>query len=83
MFVPGLRIPKPVNFSQSLGDDLSKHLIERLSALRTRVVVIAGQETQTATKPKRKAATQHGLLYFIKNWCVFINGTLDLNKSEM
>ncbi|XP_026404477.1 uncharacterized protein LOC113299628 [Papaver somniferum] len=60
VFVPGLRIPKPVNFSQSLGDNLSKSLIERLSGLRTRVVVLASQEAQTAVKPKRKAATQHG-----------------------
>lgn len=60
VFVPGLRIPKPVNFSQSLGDNLSKSLIERLSGLRTRVVVLASQEALTAVKPKRKAATQHG-----------------------
>ncbi|KAI3831219.1 hypothetical protein MKX03_034005 [Papaver bracteatum] len=60
VFVPALRIPKPVNFSQSLGDNLSKSLIERLSGLRTRVVVLASQEAQTAVKPKRKAATQHG-----------------------
>ncbi|OVA07408.1 BRO1 domain [Macleaya cordata] len=60
VFVPGLRIPKPVNFSQPLGDNLSKSLIERLSALRNRVVVMAGQEVQTVIKPRRKAATQHG-----------------------
>ncbi|MCL7044026.1 hypothetical protein MKW94_029153 [Papaver nudicaule] len=60
VFVPGLRIPKPVNFSQSLGDNLSKSLVERLSGLRTQVVVMASQEAQTAVKPRRKAATQHG-----------------------
>ncbi|KAK9266655.1 hypothetical protein L1049_001601 [Liquidambar formosana] len=60
VFVPGLRIPKPVDFSQSLGDHLSKSLVERLSALRTRIVVMAGQEAPTITRTKRKSATQHG-----------------------
>lgn len=60
VFVPGLRIPKPVDFSQSLGDHLSKNLVERLSALRTRVVVMAGQEGPAITRAKRRSATQHG-----------------------
>ncbi|XP_052180728.1 uncharacterized protein LOC127793944 isoform X2 [Diospyros lotus] len=60
VFVPGLRIPKPVDFSESLGDHLSKTLVERLSALRTRIVVMAGQEAPTITRTKRKTATQHG-----------------------
>lgn len=58
VYVPGLRIPKPVDFSQSLGDHLSKSLVERLSALRTRIVVMAGQEGPTITRTRRK--TQHG-----------------------
>jgi hypothetical protein len=61
VFVPGLRIPKPVDFVQPLGDGLTKNLIERLSALRTRIVVMAGQEAPRAAKPRR-TATQHGLL---------------------
>ncbi|XP_057514200.1 uncharacterized protein LOC130795970 isoform X1 [Actinidia eriantha] len=60
VFVPGLRIPKPVDFSQSLGDHLSKPLVERLSALRTRIVVMAGQEAPTITRTRRRTATQHG-----------------------
>ncbi|KAL0318703.1 UNVERIFIED_CONTAM: hypothetical protein Sangu_2026500 [Sesamum angustifolium] len=60
VFVPGLRIPKPVDFSQSLGDHLAKSLVERLSALRTRIVVMAGQEAPTITRTRRKSATQHG-----------------------
>ncbi|XP_021801578.1 uncharacterized protein LOC110745751 [Prunus avium] len=60
VYVPGLRIPKPVDFSQSLGDHLSKSLVERLSALRTRIVVMAGQEGPTITRTRRKTATQHG-----------------------
>ncbi|PON57749.1 BRO1 domain containing protein [Parasponia andersonii] len=58
VYVPGLRTPKPVDFSQSLGDHLSKSLVERLSALRTRIVVMAGQEGPTITRTRRK--TQHG-----------------------
>ncbi|XP_030938529.1 uncharacterized protein LOC115963600 [Quercus lobata] len=58
VYVPGFRIPKPVDFSQSLGDHLSKNLVERLSALRTRIVVMAGQEGPTVTRTRRK--TQHG-----------------------
>ncbi|XP_058227545.1 uncharacterized protein LOC131335976 [Rhododendron vialii] len=60
VFVPGLRIPKPVDFSPSLTDHVSKTLVERLSALRTRIVVMAGQEGPTITRTKRKTATQHG-----------------------
>ncbi|CAN6717284.1 hypothetical protein ACFX13_016297 [Malus domestica] len=60
VYVPGLRIPKPVDFSQSLGDHLSKSLVERLSALRTRIVVMAAQEGPTITRTRRRAATQHG-----------------------
>ncbi|KAI3985136.1 hypothetical protein MKX01_027222, partial [Papaver californicum] len=36
VFIPVYRIPKPVDFSQPLGDSFSKSLVERLSALRTR-----------------------------------------------
>ncbi|KAI9175221.1 hypothetical protein LWI28_029171 [Acer negundo] len=60
VYVPGLRIPKPIDFSQLLGDSLSKNLVERLSALRTRIVVMAGQEGPTITRTRRKSATQHG-----------------------
>ncbi|KAF9616603.1 hypothetical protein IFM89_030772 [Coptis chinensis] len=60
VFVPGLRIPKPIDFSQPLGDNLSKNLVERLSALRTRIVVMAGQEAPATTKARRKTTTQHG-----------------------
>lgn len=60
VFVPGLRIPKPVNFSESLGDEVSKSLEERLTALRTRIVVLAMQEAPTITRSKRKPGTQHG-----------------------
>ncbi|GMH03912.1 hypothetical protein Nepgr_005751 [Nepenthes gracilis] len=60
VLVPGLRIPRHVDFSQSLGDHLSKSLIERMSALRTRIVVMVGQEAPAFTRSKRKSATQHG-----------------------
>ncbi|XP_074581537.1 uncharacterized protein LOC141838047 isoform X2 [Curcuma longa] len=60
VFVPGLRVPKSVDLFQSLGDSLPRCLIERLSALRTRIVVMAAQEAPIVVKPKRKTATQHG-----------------------
>ncbi|KAL3824979.1 hypothetical protein ACJIZ3_021008 [Penstemon smallii] len=60
VFVPGLRIPKPIDFSPVLSDHVSKTLVERLSALRTRVVVMAGQEAPTITRRRRRSATQHG-----------------------
>ncbi|KDP45823.1 hypothetical protein JCGZ_17430 [Jatropha curcas] len=60
VYIPGFRIPKPVDFSTSLGDHLSKNLVERISALRTRIVVMAAQEAPTVTRTKRKNATQHG-----------------------
>lgn len=60
VFVPGLRIPKPVDFTESLGEHLCKNLVERLSALRTRIVVMAGQEAPSITRTRRRSATQHG-----------------------
>nr|XP_016447136.1 PREDICTED: uncharacterized protein LOC107772159 [Nicotiana tabacum] len=60
VFVPGLRIPMAVDFSLALRDHLSKSLVERLSALRTRIVVMAGQEAPTITRTRRKTFTQHG-----------------------
>nr|POE69598.1 hypothetical protein CFP56_14404 [Quercus suber] len=41
VYVPGFRIPKPVDFSHSLGYHLSKNLVKRLSALRTRGSTLA------------------------------------------
>ncbi|KAG0474698.1 hypothetical protein HPP92_014384 [Vanilla planifolia] len=60
VFVPGLRVPKSIDFSQPLGDSLSTVLVDRLSALRTRVVVMTAQEKPMANRPRRKTATQHG-----------------------
>ena len=71
VYVPGLRIPKPVDFSEVLGDHLSKSLVEKLSSLRTRIVVMAGQEGPTITRTRRK--TQHGWhpqinFFYILRW---------------
>lgn len=60
VFVPGLRIPKPVDFSQCLGDHVPKTVVDRLSALRTQIVVMVGHEALTVTRSRRKSATQHG-----------------------
>ncbi|KAF5749840.1 Endosomal targeting BRO1-like domain-containing protein isoform 2 [Tripterygium wilfordii] len=59
VFVPGLRIPKPVDFAQPASGDMSGSLVERLSALRTRIVVMAGQGAPMTIRPRR-TATQHG-----------------------
>ncbi|CAI8603190.1 unnamed protein product [Vicia faba] len=83
VYVPGLRIPKPVDFAQSLGDYLSKSTVERLSALRTRIVVMAGQEGPTVTRTKRKSATQHGgstladLLQALEDYLPVLLGLVD------
>ncbi|XP_057517225.1 uncharacterized protein LOC130798310 isoform X1 [Amaranthus tricolor] len=60
VFVPGLRIPKPVEFTQCLSDDVPKGVVDRLSALRTQIVVMVGHEALTVTRSRRKTATQHG-----------------------
>lgn len=61
VFVPGLRIPKAVNFAQSLGNNVTKSSVERLSALRNRIVVMAGHEAPTITRTRRRTASQHGI----------------------
>lgn len=60
VFIPGIRIPKRMDFSQMLGDSIPKSLVGRLSALRTRIVVMAAQEAPIALKPRRRMATRHG-----------------------
>lgn len=59
VFVPGLRTPKAMDFSGQLGDGLSRSLVERLSALRTRIVVMASEEGLVPAK-SRRVATRHG-----------------------
>lgn len=59
VFVPGLRIPKSIDFGKSLQGYLSAKMVEHLSALRTRIVAMAAGEGP-ATRNKRKTATQHG-----------------------
>lgn len=59
VFVPGLRIPKSIDFGKSLQGYLSAKMVEHLSALRTRIVAMAAAEG-SATRNKRKTATQHG-----------------------
>ncbi|CAN6232599.1 unnamed protein product [Urochloa humidicola] len=60
VFLPGLRVPRNMDFSRTLGDHLDKSIVERLTALRARVVVMATQESATALKPRRRVATRHG-----------------------
>ncbi|XP_020241938.1 uncharacterized protein LOC109820215 isoform X2 [Asparagus officinalis] len=75
VFVPGLRIPRSVDFSLSLGNSLSKSLIDRLSSLRTRIVVMAAQEAPVAIKPRRRTATQHAdLLQALEDYLPILLG---------
>ncbi|CAO2046740.1 unnamed protein product [Urochloa humidicola] len=60
VFLPGLRVPRNIDFSRTLGDHLDKSIVDRLTALRARVVVMATQESATALKPRRRVATRHG-----------------------
>ncbi|XP_074294534.1 uncharacterized protein LOC141622395 isoform X2 [Silene latifolia] len=60
VFVPGLRVPKAVDFSQCLGEQVPKCAVERLSALRTQIVVMVGHEALHVTRSRRKSITQHG-----------------------
>lgn len=60
VFVPGLRIPKPIDFSAAFTGNLSKSMIERLSFLRSRIVVMAGEMSPTIKKTKRKNSAQYG-----------------------
>ena len=62
VFLPGLRTPRSVDFSsQALDGRLDKSAVERLSALRARVVDMAMQESAAALKPKRKTSARHGM----------------------
>jgi hypothetical protein len=61
VFLPGLRVPRAVDFAQALGGCLARAIVERLSALRSRVVEMAMQESAAALKPRRKAAARHGV----------------------
>lgn len=80
VFVPGLRIPRSVDFTQALGNCLSKSLVDRLSSMRTRIVVMAAQEAPIAIKPRRRTATQHGgstladLLQALEDYLPFLLG---------
>jgi len=62
VFLPGLRVPRSVDLAQALAGRLDRSIVERLSALRARVVEMAMQESAAALKPRRKtAAARHGV----------------------
>jgi hypothetical protein len=60
VFLPGLRVPRSVDFAQELDGRLGRSVVERLSALRARVVDMALQESAAALKPRRNTAARHG-----------------------
>jgi hypothetical protein len=61
VFLPGLRVPRSVDFAQALEGRLDRSVVERLSGLRARVVEMAMQESAAALKPPRKTAARHGV----------------------
>lgn len=61
VFVPGFRIPIGIDFTQPLGNSLPKSLVNRLSAMRSRIVSMAVHEAAAAIKSKQKAITRNGL----------------------
>uniref|UniRef100_A0A453Q672 Uncharacterized protein n=1 Tax=Aegilops tauschii subsp. strangulata TaxID=200361 RepID=A0A453Q672_AEGTS len=60
VFVPGLRVPEPLELPPPLADSLPRRLTERLAASRDRIANMAAREALAVTKPRRRAATQHG-----------------------
>lgn len=64
IFFPGFRIPIGIDFSQPLGDCLPKSLVDRLSALRTRIVSMAAHELVNAMKLKQKMIKRNGASTF-------------------
>lgn len=62
VFVPGLRIPEPLELPPPpLTDSLPRRLTERLASLRGRIAAMAAREALAVTRPRRRAITQHGL----------------------
>ncbi|PAN39213.1 hypothetical protein PAHAL_7G228200 [Panicum hallii] len=80
VFLPGLRVPRSVDLAQALGGRLDRSIVERMSALRARVVEMAMQESAAALKPRRKtAAARHGsrtanLLQALEDYLPFLLG---------
>jgi hypothetical protein len=60
VFIPGLRVPESLELSQPLSDGLPRRLTERVSALRSRIVVMAAHEALSVTRPRKRTFTQHG-----------------------
>lgn len=61
VFVPGLRIPEPLELPPPpLTDSLPRRLTERLASLRGRIAAMAAREALAVTRPRRRAITQHG-----------------------
>lgn len=67
VYIPGFRIPKSIDLTQSIGGSWPKNLIDRISTLRTRIVGMAAQESPVASKSRRRTATRHGELSQLKN----------------
>lgn len=89
VFVPGLRVPEPLELPQPLADSLPRRLTERLASSRDRIANMAAREALAVTKPRRRAATQHGastsadLVQALEEYLPFILGmTKDGSELE-
>ncbi|XP_047086965.1 uncharacterized protein LOC124698524 isoform X1 [Lolium rigidum] len=61
VFVPGLRVPEPLELPPPpLTDSLPRRLTERLALSRGRIAAMAAREALAVTRPRRRAITQHG-----------------------
>lgn len=60
VFVPGFRIPRSVDLTQQLGDYLPQNLLDRLSALRMRIVALAAEVVRQSRKSWKRTTTRHG-----------------------
>ncbi|XP_051179311.1 uncharacterized protein [Lolium perenne] len=61
VFVPGLRVPEPLELPPPpLTDSLPRRLTERLASSRGRIAAMAAREALAVTRPRRRAITQHG-----------------------
>uniref|UniRef100_A0ACD5TBR6 Uncharacterized protein n=1 Tax=Avena sativa TaxID=4498 RepID=A0ACD5TBR6_AVESA len=61
VFVPGLRVPEPLELPPPpLADCLPRRLTERLAVSRTRIASMAAREALAVSRPRWRAITQHG-----------------------
>ncbi|KAG0474871.1 hypothetical protein HPP92_014557 [Vanilla planifolia] len=85
VFVPGFRRPRATDFTQPLSEILPKDLVDRLTALKTRIVVMTAQAAAIAMKSKMRVMSRNGssgfadLLFALED---YLSVLLGLAKEE-